>query len=146
MNSRAMHVLLVEDEDLHALFVEKSFRTHEQATLDRVRDGTEAMDYIRRRGEFHNRRRPNLVLLDLQMPRMNGHEVLERLKADDDLKTIPVVVLTTSDAQEDRTEAYRLHANSYVVKPTDFGTFRRMIGALHSYWGEWNRPPLDARA
>lgn len=139
-----MHVLLVEDEDLHALFVEKSLRNHKQTTLDRVRDGLEALDYVKRSGQYHDRRRPNLVLLDLQMPRMSGHEVLRTLKTDEDLKTIPVVVLTTSDAEEDRGRAYRLNVNSYLVKPSDFETFRRMIGDLVAYWGEWNRPPSDA--
>ena len=103
-----------------------------------------AAGYVRRQGEFQNRPRPDLILLDLKLPRMHGHEVLRTLKADDDLKMIPVVVLTTSDAEQDRRKAYGLHANGYLVKPTDFGQFRQMIGAVTSYWGVWNRPASES--
>ena len=141
MDDQTMHVLLVEDEDAHAMIMEKSFRRADRpGTMDRVCDGVQAVAYVRRRGEYQQRPRPDVILLDLNLPRMGGHEVLRTLKADDDLKTIPVVVLTTSDAEEDRHRAYAFHANSYLVKPTDFGSFRQMIGALTSYWGVWNRP------
>ncbi|MEX2286315.1 MAG: response regulator [Planctomycetaceae bacterium] len=140
MDDQAVHVLLVEDEDAHAMIVEKSFRgSNERGTIDRVRDGVQALAYVQRQGEYQDRPRPNVILLDLKLPRMDGHEVLRTLKADGDLRMIPVVVLTTSDAEEDRRKAYSLHANSYLVKPTDFGNFRQMIGALTSYWGVWNR-------
>ena len=145
MHDQAVHLLLVEDEDAHAMIVEKSLRgTNDRGTIDRVRDGAEALAYVRRQGEFQNCPRPDLILLDLKLPRMHGHEVLRTLKADDDLKMIPVVVLTTSDAEQDRRMAYGLHANGYLVKPTDFGQFRQMIGAVTSYWGVWNRPASES--
>ncbi|MEX0611962.1 MAG: response regulator, partial [Pirellulales bacterium] len=91
-----------------------------------------------------NRPRPDLILLDLKLPRMDGHQVLRTLKGDDRFKMIPVVILTTSESETDVCEAYRLHANSYLVKPVDFARFRQMIGAVTSYWGVWNRQPLEA--
>ena len=141
MHDQAVHLLLVEDEDAHAMIVERSvLGSGERATMARVHDGVQALAYVRRQGEFQNRPRPDLILLDLELPGMHGHEVLRTLKADDDLKMIPVVVLTTSDAEQDRRKAYGLHANSYLVKPTDFEQFRQMMGAVTSYWGVWNRP------
>src|SRR5437867_13440165 len=121
MNDEAVHLLLVEDDDAHAMIVERSFLgIGGRATMDRVHDGVEAVGYVRRQGEFQIRPRLGLILLDLKLPRMHGHEVLRTLKADDDLKMIPVVVLTSSDAEQDRRKAYGLHANGYLVKPTDF--------------------------
>ena len=147
MHDQAVHLLLVEDDDAHAMLVERSvLGSGERVTMDRVHDGVEAVAYVRRQGEFQDRPRPDLILLDLKLPRMHGHEVLRTLKADDDLKMIPVVVLTTSDAEQDRHKAYSLHANGYLVKPTDFGKFRQMIGAVTSYWGVWNRPASDSAA
>ena len=147
MHDQAVHLLLVEDDDAHAMIVERSvLRSGERATMDRVHDGVEAVAYVRRQGEFQNRPRPDVILLDLKLPRMDGHEVLRTLKADDDLKMIPVVILTTSDAEQDRRKAYGLHANGYLVKPVDFARFRQMIGAVTSYWGAWNRPPLEAQS
>ena len=140
-HDKAVHLLLVEDKDAHAMLVERSLLGGGgRTTMDRVHDGVEAVAYVRRLGEFQNRPRPELILLDLELPRMHGHEVLRTLKADDDLKMIPVVVLTTSDAEQDRRKAYDLHANSYLVKPTELGKFRQMMSAVTSYWGVWNRP------
>ena len=145
MHDQAVHLLLVEDDDAHAMIVERSvLGSGERVTMDRVHDGVEAVAYVRRQGEFQKRPRPDLILLDLKLPRMHGHEVLRTLKADDDLKMIPVIMLTTSDAEEDRRKAYGLHANGYLVKPTDFGSFRQMMGVLISYWGVWNRPASES--
>src|SRR3972149_8260100 len=125
MRDQAVHLLLVEDEDAHAMIVERSFSgSGERATMDRVHGGVEAVAYVRRQGEFQNRPRPDLILLDLKLPRMDGHQVLRTLKGDDRFKMIPVVMLTTSDAETDVCEAYRLPANSYLVKPVDFARFR----------------------
>ncbi len=147
MHDQAVHLLLVEDEDAHAMIVERSFLgSGGRATMDRVHDGVEAVAYVRRQGEFQNRPRPDLILLDLKLPRMDGHQVLRTLKGDDRFKMIPVVILTTSETETDVCEAYRLHANSYLVKPVDFASFRQMIGAVTSYWGAWNRQPLEAQS
>ena len=147
MRDQAIHLLLVEDDDAHAMIVERSvLGSGGRATIDRVHDGVEAVAYLRRQGEFQNRPRPGLILLDLKLPRMDGHQVLCTLKGDDRFKMIPVVILTTSETETDVCEAYRLHANSYLVKPVDFASFRQMIAAVTSYWGEWNRPPLEAQS
>src|SRR3989304_1914545 len=124
MHDQAVHVLLVEDEDAHAMIVERSvLGSGQRVTMDRVHDGVEAVAYVRRQGNFQNRPRPDLILLDLKLPRMNGHEVLRTLKADDDLKMIPVIMLPTSDAEEDPRKAYGLHANGYLGKPVAFARF-----------------------
>ncbi len=131
INDPPLHVLLVEDDDAHAMMVEKGFRAADKnGTIDRVCDGLEAIAYVKRQGEYRKRPRPNVILLDLKLPRMDGHGVLRALKADDELKSIPVVVLTTSDADKDVGETYRLHANSYLVKPANFVQFRELIGAV----------------
>ncbi len=144
MDDPPLHVLLVEDDDAHAMIVKKSFRAADKGgTIDRVCDGLEAVAYVKQQGEYRKRPRPGVILLDLNLPRMDGREVLRTLKADDELKSIPVVVLTTSSAGEDVFEAYRLHANSYLVKPANYVQFRELIGAVTSYWGVWNRPPLE---
>ena len=144
MDDPPLHVLLVEDDDVHAMMVEKGFRAADKnGTIDRVCDGLEAVAYVKRQGEYRKRPRPSMILLDLKLPRMDGHGVLRVLKADDELKSIPVVVLTTSDADKDVAETYRLHANSYLVKPANYAKFRELVGAVTSYWGEWNRPPLE---
>ena len=145
VDHQPLHVLLVEDSDAHAMNVEKVFQgTHKEGTIDRVRDGMDAIAYVRRQDQFQNRTLPHVILLDLKLPRMDGHQVLRTLKGDDRFKMIPVVILTTSETETDVCEAYRLHANSYLVKPVDFARFRQLIGAVTSYWGAWNRPALEA--
>src|SRR5690606_24500907 len=100
------------------------------------------LDYVRRQGRFADVRRPDVILLDLKLPKVNGHEVLAAIKDDPDLCSIPVVVLTTSSAETDRLKAYRHHANSYLVKPINFSRFRQMVSDLSLYWGVWNQPSL----
>ena len=143
MGCKSLHILLIEDDDTHAMIVEKGFQTAGGlGTIDRVRDGVEGVAYVKREGAYADRPRPQLILLDLKLPRMDGHQVLRILKSDDHFKTIPIVVLTTSDADNDADQAYSLHANSFLVKPVNFAEFRQLIGAVTSYWGAWNRPPL----
>jgi CheY-like chemotaxis protein len=145
MTKTAFHVLLIEDDDAHAMIVEKGFRSAAvRGTIERVRDGAEGVAYVKRDGAFADRPRPQLILLDLKLPRMDGHQVLQTLKADDDFRAIPVVVLTTSDTDTDAQRAYSLHANSYLVKPVNFAEFRELIRTITSYWRDWNRPPLKA--
>ncbi len=147
MHDPPIHILLVEDDDTHATMVERALCVADNdATIDRVCDGVEAIAYVKRQGEYRNRTPPNVILLDLKLPRMDGHGVLRVLKADDELKLIPVVILTTSDAESDIVEAYRLHANSYLVKPTNFAKFRELTCAVTSYWGAWNRSLLPAES
>ena len=99
-----------------------------------VRDGVEAMDFLHRREPFADAPRPDLILLDLNLPRKDGREVLAEIKADSDLRRIPVVVLTTSQAEEDVLRAYNLHANCYMTKPVDLGQFLRLVQSIERYW------------
>ena len=141
MQPKLLHFLLVEDDDDHATILIRTLRQNRIAnTIDRVADGADALTYLRREGSYSGKSRPDVVLLDLKLPRMDGHDVLATIKADPDLRAIPVVVLTTSDAESDRTRAYELHANSYLVKPVDFERFRQMANELSLSWGVWNEP------
>lgn len=138
-------VMLVEDNVDHAELVIRTLEEHRIA--NRVRhflDGQSALDYLFQRGEFLNRTdnaRPHVILLDLRLPRVDGIDVLKAIKEDDNLKTIPVVVLTTSEAEKDVAKAYYNHANSYLVKPVGFDEFKRLMDDLGFYWLSWNTNP-----
>ncbi len=139
---RKRRFLLVEDNDAHAKLV--MLQLHGKAdglVVDRVVDGEQALAYLRGEGAYANQERPDVILLDLRLPRLDGHEVLRQLKADQNLCSIPVVVLTTSQAEQDMARAYREHANSYLVKPFDFGRFQNMMEDVVHYWGNWNEQP-----
>ena len=113
---RSLQILVVDDDDADALMISEALESGEtNATVKRVVDGREALDYLRRVGRFADAHRPDLILLDLNMPRMSGHEVLAEVKSDDTLKSIPVVVLTTSNALPDITASYTQHANAFVT-------------------------------
>jgi DNA-binding response OmpR family regulator len=141
MTDNSVHFLLVEDDDDHAELITMGLEASNTVpkTIERVRDGEEALTYLKRTGADGDHPRPSLVLLDLKLPKLNGHEVLRAMKRDDELRGIPVVVLTTSQALEDRVEAYSCHANSYLTKPTDFGEFTQMIREVSRYWTVWNQ-------
>lgn len=102
--------------------------------LNAVRDGVQAMAYLRQQGEFSGAARPDVILLDLNMPRMDGRQVLEQIKSDFDLQKIPVVVLTTSEADEDILRAYELHANCYITKPVDLEQFSKVVSTIEDFW------------
>jgi hypothetical protein len=136
---RASRFLLVEDDDSHAvLFTRVMERYLPAPAIERVADGIEALAYLHHEGRYLDRPKPDVVFLDLKLPRLDGLETLERIKNDDSLQTIPVVMLTTSDAESDRATAYARHVNSYVVKPADYEQFQLMVRDLGSYWGTWN--------
>jgi two-component system response regulator len=127
----ATEVLLVEDDPGDVLLTREAFAQHHQdAQLHVVSDGEEATRFLRRTGDFADASRPTLVLLDLNLPRRSGLEVLADLKADPDLRTIPVVVLTTSQAEQDILRSYQLHTNAYIVKPIDADQFSAAIGQI----------------
>lgn len=138
-------VMLIEDNIDHAELVIRTLEEHRIA--NRVRhfaDGQTALDYLFRRGEFSDpetSRRPHLILLDLRLPRIDGVEVLQAIKSDDELKSIPVVILTTSEAEKDVIRAYMHHANSYLVKPVGFEEFKKLMDDLGFYWLGWNTHP-----
>ncbi|MDX9912742.1 MAG: response regulator [Phycisphaerales bacterium] len=104
----------------------------------RVENGEQALAFLRKEGEFGSAQRPDIILLDLKLPRMNGLEVLREIKWDPELSPIPVVMLSTSSADEDKERAYELRANSYVVKPLDFDSFNQIVSTLNYYWAVVN--------
>lgn len=128
-------VLLVEDDDGDVLMTQEAFEHHKiRNKLHIVRDGEEALQFLRREGEYADAPRPGLILLDLNLPRRDGREVLAELKADAELRVIPVVVLTTSEAEEDILRSYTLHANAYVSKPVDFDRFIEVIRQIDDFF------------
>lgn len=145
MNGEPIVILLVEDDDGHAEIVRRNFEDSLLVnTLIRVADGQAALDYLYRRDTFSDPAkspRPGVILLDLRMPKVDGLEVLKTIKADFNLRNIPVVILTTSEAELDIAKAYETHANSYLVKPVDFTKFAELMKAFGNYWLAWNQRP-----
>src|SRR3990172_804099 len=141
-------VMLIEDNIDHAELVIRTMEEHR--ITNKVRhflDGQSALDYLFRRAEYSESAespRPHVILLDLRLPRVDGIDVLRAIKEDEGLKSIPVVVLTTSEAEKDVAKAYYNHANSYLVKPVGFEEFKRLMDDLGFYWLGWNTNP-DAR-
>jgi CheY-like chemotaxis protein len=127
--------LLADDDADDRLLVQEAFEeSHLLNMLETVSDGEELLDYLHRRNGFETATRPNLILLDLNMPRKSGLEALKEIKAHDDLRQIPVVVLTTSKAEEDIFRAYDFGVNSFIVKPVTFESLVDLVKALGSYW------------
>lgn len=143
MTDPTFHILLVEDNPDHAELIIRSFREHEFVnTIHHVSDGEAALDYLFRNGEHADPARspsPHVILLDLRLPKVDGLEVLRTVKAREDLRRIPVVILTSSESERDLTRAYDHFANSYLVKPVDFGRFIDLMNELGFYWLKWNR-------
>jgi CheY-like chemotaxis protein len=130
-----MHVLLVEDDPGDVLMTREAFEHHKlRNVLDVVTDGEQALQFLRRSGDYAGAPRPGLILLDLNLPRLDGLEVLAEIKADPVLKVIPVVILTTSQAQQDVLRSYALHANAYVSKPVDFERFMEAIRQIDNFF------------
>ena len=130
-----IEVLLVEDDPGDVLMTREAFAEHKvRNRLSVVSDGAEALAYLRREGAFADAVRPDLVLLDLNLPRRDGREVLAEIKNDRDLHQIPVVVLTTSEAEEDILRSYQLHANAYVTKPVDFDRFISIVRRIDDFF------------
>jgi CheY-like chemotaxis protein len=128
-------VLLVEDDDGDILMIREAFEHGRvRNRLHVVNDGERALRFLRREGEYADAPRPSLVLLDLNLPRRDGSEVLAELKGDPDLMVIPVVVLTTSEAEEDILRSYRLHANAYVTKPVDYDRFVEAVRHIDDFF------------
>jgi len=128
-------VLLVEDDEGDVLMTREAFEHHKlRNQLHVVPDGVEAISFLRREGKHEGAPRPGLILLDLNLPRKDGREVLEEIKSDETLRSIPVVVLTTSQAEEDILRSYNLHANAYVAKPVDFERFIDVIRQIDDFF------------
>ena len=139
-------VLLVEDDAGDVLLIREAFEHNKvHDTLEVVPDGVEAIAYLRREGEYANARRPDLILLDLNLPRKDGREVLAEIKQDPELLAIPVVVLTTSRAEEDVLRSYDLHANAYVTKPVDFDRFIEVVRQIDEFFASVVKLPERRR-
>lgn len=137
LDTREIQVLLVEDSPADALMTREALgRVELPVKLNQVEDGREALAYLRRVGRFADAVRPDLILLDLNLPRMDGREVLVEIKADPDLRLIPIVILTTSQTEEDVLRASGGHANGYVPKPLDFRRFLEVVRSIQRFWFE----------
>jgi len=145
MEGEPVLVLLVEDNMDHAELVIRTMEDHHIANrIKHIMDGQSAMDYLFRRNGFTDPAsspRPHMILLDLRLPRVDGLEVLKAVKEDEELKQIPVIVLTTSEADRDMIRAYDHHVNSYLVKPVGFEDFNQLMKDLGFYWLGWNSHP-----
>jgi len=146
VEARSVNILLVEDNQAHARLVTRGISAQRiRNRIAHVLDGAAALDYLQQRPPYEDvgeNPTPDLILLDLQLPKIDGLEVLRQVKTDDRLKKIPVIVLTTSSAPSDIDQAYALQANSYLVKPLDFASFAQLMRDLGFYWLNWNRSPL----
>ena len=130
-----LEILLAEDNPGDVRLVQEALReSHIKNQLHVVADGDQALSFLRRQGQYTQAVRPNLILLDLNLPKKDGGEVLIEIKADANLSYIPVVVLTTSNAEEDVRRTYGLHANCYITKPLDFEQFLRMMRSIEDFW------------
>lgn len=134
-NKEKPRILLVEDNPGDIRLTQEALKESQtNIHLDVVSDGEQAIDFLLRRNKFTDAIRPHIVLLDLNLPKKNGIEVLKEVKFNDSLKKIPVIVLTTSDADHDINKAYGLHANCYILKPVDFDDFAKVIKLIETYW------------
>jgi two-component system response regulator len=139
-----VEILLVEDSEADAEMTMRALKKGNVANkLAWVKDGVEAMEFIQRAGAYSQRdqRHPKLILLDIKMPRMDGIDVLRRLKSDESTRMIPIVMLTSSAEEQDVVESYRLGVNSYLVKPVDFGDFIEVVAHAGLFWALMNKVP-----
>jgi CheY-like chemotaxis protein len=142
MNTQPMEILLVEDNEDDILLEQEALADAKLVNIMYVvRDGEEAMAYLRRQGRYHDAKVPGLILLDINMPKKNGFEVLKEIKADPELRHIPVVMLTTSDSERDIVKSYAKGACSFITKPMDFGKFGEVIKQFALYWALVARVP-----
>ncbi|MGI0481843.1 response regulator [Geminocystis sp. CENA526] len=141
---KPLEILLVEDSCTDIILMKKMLqKVNHETHLHVVKDGIEAMDFLSKKGEFNNKPRPDIILLDLNLPRKNGKEVLKEIKEDNDFKIIPVIILTTSDDDKDILECYQSHASCYLTKPLDLQDFDRCINAINNFWFQFVRYPLN---
>lgn len=137
MRTAKKAILLVEDEAADAMLIQEAFEeSAAPCELHVVRDGAEALAFLHRKNKHSKKPRPNLIILDLNLPKVDGRRVLEELKEDPVLRAIPVVVLTTSSAPEDVVRTYKSHANAYITKPVELDDFMKVVRAMESFWLE----------
>src|SRR6202451_631634 len=147
MNATAIEVLLVEDSPGDVRLTREAFKDAKvHINLHEASDGAKAMAFLKREGEYANAPRPDLILLDLNLPKKDGREVLAEIKDDPILKTIPVVVLTTSSSEADILRSYQLHANCYITKPVGLEGFLTVVKSIDSFWLSVVRLPRESRS
>lgn len=130
-----IHILLVEDNEGDVVLTKEALSSGRiKNKISVVRDGEEALDFVHKRNQYANAERPDLILLDINLPKIDGLEVLTEIKNDAELKAIPVVMLTTSSAERDIVNSYRNHANCYITKPVDLEKFLDIVHAIEDYW------------
>jgi len=135
VSERAIEILLVEDNPGDVRLTREALREGKVwNNLSTVGDGVAAIQFLRRENGYDDSPRPDIVLLDLNLPKKDGRQVLEEIKNDDDLRSIPVVILTTSKAEEDIVRSYNLHANCYITKPVDLEQFMSVVGSIEDFW------------
>jgi two-component system, chemotaxis family, response regulator Rcp1 len=145
-NSKPIEILLVEDNPGDVRLTQEAMHDAKvRNKLHVVNNGVEALAYLRHTGKYAQEQYPDLILLDLNLPQMGGGEVLEKIKEDEKLRRIPVVVLTTSQAEQDILQSYNLHANAYVVKPVDLEQFIKVVKSIESFWLEIVSLPPDGK-
>jgi chemotaxis family two-component system response regulator Rcp1 len=143
---RPIHILMVEDDPADVRLTREALKNKKVlTTMDTVEDGLEAMAYLHKEGAYADKSLPDLILLDLNMPRMDGREVLLELKNDPGLRRIPVIVLTTSEGEEDILSAYEMNANCYITKPVDWKQFIRVVELIEDFWLTVVKLPKDLR-
>lgn len=143
---RTMDILLVEDNPADALLMEEALRDSSTTSrLQTVIDGDDALDFLFQRGAYRDRPRPDLILLDLNLPKKDGREVLAEIKSDPHLRSIPVVVVTTSKSEEDIFKSYSLHANCYITKPVRLSDFFDIVRKIEDFWFETVRLPSQEK-
>ncbi len=144
MKAKKLRILLVEDNPEDIVIAERALskaHVEEKSELFIVRDGQEALDFLRRQGSHRDAPRPDLILLDLKLPKVNGHEVLAEIKQDESLRRIPVIVLTVSEREEDMVKAYDSGASGYITKPPRTADFAKVIETVLDYWRISELPP-----
>jgi chemotaxis family two-component system response regulator Rcp1 len=133
--TKQVEILLVEDNPADVRLVREALKDSKILNnLSVVEDGVEAMDFLKKKGKYASSSRPDLILLDLNLPRKNGREVLAEVKSDENLKRIPVVIMTVSDDEKDILLTYNAHANCYIKKPLDFDQFNQMVHSIENFW------------
>lgn len=141
-NATPIELLLIDDDDKDIFLTKRAFKKSETPSRIQVaKDGEEGLALLRREAPFEAAARPDLILLDLNMPRMNGYEFLQIVKADDDLKSIPAIVMTMSQSDVDMMKSYENHANSFISKPLELADFMKVIQAIEDFWFDTVRLP-----
>lgn len=142
--NKEIHILLVEDNEGDILLTKEALDERNiKNQLSVARDGEEALDFIHKKGKFENAEEPDLILLDINLPKLNGHEVLQTIKSDRKYRHIPVLMLTTSSSSKDIFASYDSHANSFITKPLEVDSFQEAIASIEEFWLNTAKLPKD---